>query len=309
MSHPPVVTIGMPVFNGERYLEETLDSLLGQDFTDFELLISDNGSTDLTEKICREATAADARVRYLRHDENRGAAWNYNHLVPLAAGRYFKWTGHDDLCDPTYLSRCVAALDDAGATAALAYPRTVLIDGDGERMRSYDDGLDLRDDSPAARLRGLLANLGLANAVFGVIRTDVLASTRLIGAYNLSDLVLLCELAIRGRFLEVPDELFHRRIHAGSSHEANPSLGGVREWFSGRATTGPVFERTRLVAEIVRASLIAPVPLADRAACVAALARTWGPRYARLLAVEWATAVPDGVRMLAARRTDGGSSR
>lgn len=302
MTATPTVTIGLPVFNGEQYLTQTLDSLLGQDLTDFELVISDNASTDATEEMCRAAAADDPRIRYLRHDRNRGAAWNYNHLVPLARGRYFKWAGHDDLCEPTYLTRCVAALDHAGPAAALAYPRTVLIDGDGEPMRSYDDGLDLRQATPHERLAGLLRELGLANAVFGVIRTEVLAATRLIGPYNLSDLVLLAELAIRGRFLEVADELFLRRIHKGSSHEANPSLGSVREWFSGRATTGPVFERTRLVTEITRACVAAPIPARERLACVGALARTWGPRYTKLIAVEWARAVPEGVRMLLARR-------
>jgi glycosyltransferase involved in cell wall biosynthesis len=303
MTAAPLVTLAMPVFNGERYLEETLASLLGQELTDFELVISDNGSTDTTEAICRTAAATDPRVIYHRHERNQGAAWNYNHLVGLARGRYIKWCGHDDICEPTHLVRCVDALEAAGPAAVLAYPRTVLINADGGRRRSYDDGLDLRDTAPHDRFAGLLRNLGLANAVFGLIRTDVLASTQLIGAYNLSDLVLLCELALRGQLLEVPEELFRRRMHAGSSHEANPTLSSVREWFSGREAKGPVFERTRLITEIVRAILRAPLTRAEQAACLAVLVRTWGPRYSKLIAVELVRAVPEGLRAAIPRRT------
>ena len=303
MTDRPPVTLAMPVFNGERYLEETLASLLGQELADFELVISDNGSTDCTEAICRAAAAADARITYHRHDRNRGAAWNYNHLVGLARGRYFKWCGHDDICEPTYLVRCVDALEAAGPAAVLAYPRTVLINADGAPRRSYDDGLDLRDTAPHDRFAGLLRNLGLANAVFGLIRTDTLRATQLIGAYNLSDLVLLCELALRGQMLEVPEELFRRRMHAGSSHEANPTLRSVREWFSGQAASGPIFERTRLIAEIVRAVLRAPLTRREQAACLGVLARTWGPRYTRLIAIELLRAAPEALRGALPRRT------
>jgi glycosyltransferase involved in cell wall biosynthesis len=292
----------MPVFNGERYLEETLASLLGQDFVDFELIISDNGSTDRTPAICQDAARGDERVRFHRHDENRGAAWNYNHLLTLAHGRYFKWCGHDDLCAPTYLDRCVEALETNGSSAVLAYPRTVLIDGAGQTIRSYEDGLDLRQPAPRARLRGLFRNLGLANAVFGLVRTDVLATTSVIGAYNRSDLVLLCELALRGQVLEVPEELFSRRIHAEASHRANPTARQAREWFTGRPAGGPVLPRSRFIVEIVRAILRAPIAPRERAACLGVLGWTWGPRYTKLIAAELVRAVPEVARSVTGRR-------
>jgi glycosyltransferase involved in cell wall biosynthesis len=298
----PLVSLAMPVFNGERYLEETLASLFDQDFTDFELIISDNGSTDRTPAICQDAAVRDDRIRFHRHDENHGAAWNYNHLVTLARGRYFKWCGHDDLCAPSYLDRCVEALETSGSSAVLAYPRTVLIDGAGETIRSYDDGLDLRQASARARLRALLRNLGLANAVFGLVRTDVLATTGVIGAYNRSDLVLLCELALRGQVLEIPDELFSRRIHPDASHRANPTARQAREWFTGRPAGGPVLPRTRFIAEIVRAIVRAPLAPEERVACLGVLTWTWGPRYTKLIAAELIRAVPDAVRSVATRR-------
>ena len=97
----PRVTIGLPVYNGENYLAEAIDSILGQTFTDFELIISDNASTDRTEEICRRYAAEDDRIRYFRHDRNRGASPNYNFTVEKARGEYFKWAAHDDVLHAT----------------------------------------------------------------------------------------------------------------------------------------------------------------------------------------------------------------
>ena len=112
----PRVTIGLPVFNGERFLRESVESVLGQDFGDLELLVADNASTDATLDIVHEFAAADRRVRVLRSDRNRGAAWNYNRLVGEARGELFRWHAHDDVLLPAAVQRCVTALDaDPGA--------------------------------------------------------------------------------------------------------------------------------------------------------------------------------------------------
>src|SRR5208282_399437 len=99
----PMVSIGLPVYNGEAYLRQVLDSVLAQTFSDFELIISDNASTDCTEAICREYAAADARIRYHRQARNRGATWNFRQVALLSSGQYFLWTSHDDLLAPTYI--------------------------------------------------------------------------------------------------------------------------------------------------------------------------------------------------------------
>jgi glycosyltransferase involved in cell wall biosynthesis len=106
----PKVTIGVPVYNGEKYLAAALDTLLAQSFEDFELIISDNASTDCTEEIARAYAARDGRVRYERSGANRGCAWNHNRVFALARGRYFRWAAHDDLCAPTLLARTVELL-------------------------------------------------------------------------------------------------------------------------------------------------------------------------------------------------------
>lgn len=93
---PPVVSIGMPVYNGEPFIREALDSLLDQTFTNFELIISDNASTDGTEAICREYASKDERIRYVRQTENRGALANFQFVLDEAVGEYFMWAAHDD---------------------------------------------------------------------------------------------------------------------------------------------------------------------------------------------------------------------
>ena len=100
----PKVSIGMPVYNGEGYIQSAIESILQQDFTDFELIISDNGSNDKTQAICKQFAQIDSRVIYHRSDRNRGAAWNYNRLFDLSRGEYFKWQAHDDLCRPQFIS-------------------------------------------------------------------------------------------------------------------------------------------------------------------------------------------------------------
>src|SRR4051794_21589581 len=111
MRSTPTLTIGLPVFNGARFVQETIDSVLAQTFTDFELLISDNASTDETEAIARSAADGDGRITYRRNEVNVGLARNLNLLVPLATGRLFKWAAADDVLRPTYLERCVATID------------------------------------------------------------------------------------------------------------------------------------------------------------------------------------------------------
>lgn len=249
------VTIGLPVFNGEPYLEEAIESILSQSFTDFELIIGDNASTDNTEAICRSYAERDDRVRYYRSDENRGAAWNYNRLVPLAHGEYFKWAAHDDLLAPGYLAACVKALD-AAPQAVLAYPRTAIIDEHGHLTHTYDDDLDLRMPRASQRFWGhmqVFRRMGECNAIFGLMRTDVLRTTGLIGPYVGSDMILLGELALRGEFHEIPERLFMRRDHPQTSIRSNPNLYERSSWFDPAARQKPVWPRWRWLAEYIYA--------------------------------------------------------
>jgi len=211
----PCVTIGLPVFNGENFLEEAIRSVLEQDDRDFELIIRDNASTDRTEEIARSAAAGDPRVRYLRSAENLGAAPNFNAIVPHARGRYFKWLAHDDVMAPGFLRRCVEALEeDAGSV--LACPRVRFIDTEGRPIEDYVSPFDTGNQDPTVRFREMLRG-HKCYEVFGVIRLAELRKTRLIGSYKHGDGVLLSHLALLGRFAEIPEPLFLSRRHEGQS--------------------------------------------------------------------------------------------
>ena len=133
----PKLSIGIPVFNGQEFLPELLDSLLGQTFKDFEILICDNTSSDRTPQICREYERHDSRIHYIRNARNLGAIANFNRVFELSTAPLFKWAAHDDLCAATFLARCVDALD-ADPSAALAYSRVAVIDENGRLV--LDDG-------------------------------------------------------------------------------------------------------------------------------------------------------------------------
>jgi glycosyltransferase involved in cell wall biosynthesis len=275
----PVVTVGVPLFNAATYLSGALDSLLAQTFERFEILISDNGSTDDTDAICRRYASMDSRIRYYRHETNRGAAWNHNFVILEARGRFFRHHHHDDLSEPRHLERCLAALEsDPGAV--LAYPRTTLIDSVGAVTGIYDDRLALGEDTPHARLKHLLENIYLCNAVLGLIRTDVLRQTALFGAYFSADHVLLAELAMRGRFIELKEPLFRRRIHPGKSTEANRTLRERAAFEDPQLANARFFlPNFRLFAERLKAVWNARIGLREKLLC-AGVVTAWQSGFA-----------------------------
>jgi glycosyltransferase involved in cell wall biosynthesis len=270
----PRVSIGMPVYNGERFLRETLDSILCQTYRDYELVISDNCSTDHTLEICKEYAARDPRIRLYVESTNRGAAWNYNRVVDLATGQYFKWAAHDDLLEPEYLAACVEVLDGQ-AGVVLSYPDDQDIDQDRnpiDRKRHSHIPMAERASAatPSRRLRDLMRLDYDCEQVFGLIRTDVLRKTRLIGPYTDSDRTLLVELGLYGTFVEVPRPLFLHRHHVDSSCRANPidrSWGDRAAWFDPRLQGKVLFSQWRQLREYVSAVHRAPLSPAEQARC------------------------------------------
>ncbi|TKB65207.1 MAG: glycosyltransferase family 2 protein [Nitrospira sp.] len=206
------VSVGIPVYNGERFLAQTIESILGQTYTSFELIISDNGSTDRTKEIGQAYASRDPRVKFVRSETNKGASWNYQRTFELGRGEYFRWAPSDDLFAPDSLAECVAALD-ASPDAVLCYPKTDIIDSQGQIVRPYEDNLDLRSPDPVERFRQGLAQIGLVNVIYGLMRSDALRKTRLMGTYVGADEVLVLELALYGKFLELPRSRFYRRMH------------------------------------------------------------------------------------------------
>lgn len=299
----PRVSVGMPTYNGARYLRQAIDSVLAQDLRDLELLISDNGSDDATGAIATAAAAADPRVRYERVPVNRGAAWNYNRVLEMARAPYFKWAADDDVCAPAFLRRCVEELERS-PSAVLAYPQTTLIDAGGEPMGDLDDGdLDLRDAGAVDRLARLLRHRVEWHPVFGVIRTGGLRRTRGIGAFPLADIAVLAELAMAGEFHQVPGRLFLRRYHDRRSIAANPSFKAHAAWYvPDRRPARPVLPNARLVRELLARAAEAPLPPAARARAAAVVLRHWAMPHWRHLGGEVKVAVRE---VVAAQRDRG----
>jgi glycosyltransferase involved in cell wall biosynthesis len=223
LAHRPRVSIGMPVFNSERYLEEALNSLLNQSFEDFEVVISDNASTDGTEEICRSYAAKDDRIRYIRNRTNHGIIYNFKQVFKLSSGEYFKWAAADDLCGRDYLLRAVEMLD-SDPSVVLVWGRTQRIDEEGKPVNMGHEISDLNSPEstyspdPVVRWRRLMHNIWWVDGPFyGVMRADLLAKTPIHRAHVSGDQMLIAEMCLFGRFYEIPEYLFFNRMHTAKT--------------------------------------------------------------------------------------------
>jgi len=273
----PRVTLGLPVFNGQRYLRDVIDSLLAQTFSDFELIISDNCSTDATPQICLDYQAMDSRIRYYRSLRNRGGAWNYNRVFALSSGQYFKWAADDDVYAPEFLEKCVRVLD-RDPSIALCYTKTNIIDQDGAVVGTHDyetthvHGMkNLSSKSPYMRFGDLISLLYPMQAIFGVIRRSTLERTQLMGNYIGSDRNLLVEIGLIGRIQEIPEYLFFYREHPRAYRnvspwwQPNPKL--LSKWWDPTRTQKIIYIYNLL--EYFRSVGYVQSSLLDRALCYA----------------------------------------
>ncbi|UCF19376.1 MAG: glycosyltransferase family 2 protein [Gemmatimonadota bacterium] len=258
----PRVTIGLPVYNGERFLGETIESILCQTFTDFLLVLSDNCSTDRTCEICQAYADKDERVKYVRQATNVGAAENYNWAFKEARSEFFKWAAADDLLGPDFLRRCIEVLD-GDPSLVIAYAKARFIDTDGKPLEVRDLGWHLVSEWPAERLAYVLSHGHWCNVVFGVIRREALARTSLIADYPGQDYRLLGELALIGKFYEVPAPLFLRRLHQGASSQ-NTELDWQLEFFTPQKEDRICLPRWSRSIDHARTIAGADLPLRDK---------------------------------------------
>ncbi|MBX2990363.1 MAG: glycosyltransferase family 2 protein [Bacteroidetes bacterium] len=262
----PLVSIGLPVHNGEEFLASAIESILSQTYSHFELIISDNASTDGTQAICRAFAALDNRVRYVRNKTNAGAARNYNATVERATGTYFKWASHDDLCRPTFIQRCVDVLETY-PEVVLAYPKTIIINESGNVINDrFEDLYNLRWKTPSRRYKAFTKTPLDCNPVFGLMRLSALRRTPGIGPYESSDRVLLGELALLGEIAEVPERLFLRRYHPHVSTFACKSKKEIAAWFD-PSSTGR-FTRLQRFVEYIRSIYRVHLSFGERFMCV-----------------------------------------
>ena len=214
----PSVSIGLPVRNGDEYLRTALDSLLAQDYRDFELNIWDNASDDGTSQICLEYARADSRIRFHRSDTNVGAAENFNRVFRISRGKYFMWAAHDDCWHPSYVSRCLEGLEQ-NHDAVLCASTVRFIDKCGVKL---DDAalrdltvrynrLNTRSMSLVERVKELSKTINWY-ALYGLIRADILRQTKLVRDAYGGDVLLLMELLFHGETVILADSLFEYRL-------------------------------------------------------------------------------------------------
>ena len=282
MSMIPRLSVGLPVYNSSAYVAQSIEAILGQTFDDFELIISDNASTDGTGDICREYASRDSRVRYFRQRRNIGLAPNHNFCVEQARGELFKWAAGDDLYARDLLEKCVAALD-AHPEVVLAHSWTAMIDGKGTFFQANSYPLRTSSTWAPERFRSLLNDSG-GDDDGGVMRKDVLLRTAMKESYHHADRTIIAELALYGRFYQVPEWLYFRRDHPDRAERAHPDVRARcanMDPRRGNAWLNPV---PRLIAEYVGAYVRmihrAPLTPAGRRECYQALAE-WMTRRAR----------------------------
>ena len=285
----PRLSIGLPVFNGEDYLDQSLDALLGQTYTDFELIISDNASTDSTADICRRYEKQDSRVRYIRQLRNIGSAPNHNFVFRQSRGELFKWAAADDLYARDLLQHCIEALDQH-PDAVLAHSWTAAIDTTGAVTQALEYPLATDVPSAPARFRSMLFGGDLAfgaicaDDMYGVIRSRVLHAVAPHGSYYHADRAIMAEISLHGPFYQVPKWLYFRRDHSDRPQYACPT---ARMWCANldpRRASRLRHPTVRLLAEYVygygTAISRAPLSLSERQACYRLLgqwaaARCW----------------------------------
>jgi glycosyltransferase involved in cell wall biosynthesis len=212
-----LVSIGMPVYNGESFIEEAINSLLSQDYAYFELIISDNASTDSTAEICKSYLKKDKRISYFRQKENIGAVKNFDFVLTQAKGKYFMWAACDDLWEPQFLSTMVQQID-RNRNCTIAFCKCDKIDSEGNKIRDYDQ---LGQIAAGSRFWSLInwfllsSTEGKANLIYGLFPAEVIREIGGMGKQLIPfDELVVFQMLLKGPFRISRKLLFHKRKRA-----------------------------------------------------------------------------------------------
>jgi glycosyltransferase involved in cell wall biosynthesis len=274
-----LVSIGLPVHNGESTVATAVRSVLDQQHERLELVISDNASSDGTEEICRDFAGSDGRVRYRRQPENIGLLGNFDYVLAHARGEYFKWLGDDDWMSPSYINRTVAVLAGDPSTLLVTTQQSFL-DLDGSVATSAYDAARLRSHRPVERFEEMLRLLNeshlLLDPLYGLMRRPQITAIPRVRMLH-EDEILAAKLALAGRFGHVEDVLSYRRFKPFSRRVVMAQRLGVPAWQARMATTLQCRELFRAVAD-------AELTPAERRQADAAILRFYLERQARTIA-------------------------
>ncbi len=266
-SATPMVTIGMPVYNAGKRIEQSIEDLLGQTFADFELIISDNASSDETGRICQTLAKQDDRIRYIRQGTNIGINENYNTVFRLARCKYFKWASANDRCHEQLVAKCVEVLEHH-PDVVLCFPRTRIIDSQDKVIQDCTEDLHLMDEDAPSRFVKLLDRMALNNTQNGVFRSDVLKFVLPMAPNLGSDLSMIGALTLHGKFYEHPEFMFHRRIdedsHTGLREQRKDAK--IDDYLFGRDGNPNVkdFRRLKYFSRLFGGVRLAPLPWRDK---------------------------------------------
>jgi len=235
-----LVSIGMPVYNGENYIREALESLLNQDYDNFEIVISDNASEDSTSTICENYCGKDRRIKYFKNSKNLGPELNFQRVLDLSVGEYFMWASHDDIWSSNYVSTLVEALK-LNKSCVLAYSSLHNVDNSGSLIREFPSINLLSENTDIVnRLERLLwfeESQGKANLLYGIIRTNILKiiGTKTWNSYGNwgSDYLLIFNIALYGDFIYVPNANFYKRLTEGKSVSTIEYFKSLHGYFQG----------------------------------------------------------------------------
>lgn len=273
----PLVTVGVPVYNGARFLDQTLQALADQDLADIEVIISDNGSTDATVAIAEEYVQADPRFRIMRSKANRGVPWNWNQVLGQARAPFFMWNAADDVVRPTHLARCRQALLDT-PEASIAFSRVVLVDVDDVVVGEMDDdGLDFVGRSPSQRVDHFLDRHVYQVIGFGgVMRTPTIRAMGGLPGYYGGDVALGVAMAMREPWVQVPEQLFLSRRHDAqtSKVQGGDVLDQVRA-YDPQWSRPVAFPQWYLNYRLLVEAATAPAPVLERGRAVGHVLRRW----------------------------------
>lgn len=260
ISHTPVVSVGLPVYNGERWLDEAIQSILDQTFHDLELIICDNASTDRTQEICKLWVQRDSRIRYYRNTSNIGLMPNHNLAFSHARGEFFQWFAYDDRLHPESIEKRIAILQKR-PDIVLVYSATEGIDSAGHETHTPQVSFDLDHDRVEDRFSRLMQNIPASEAViYGLIRRESLAHSLLLRNCLGADRCFLAELSLSGRMYKIPAVLFYRRLHDGNVVTSQDEPWRFRPDFSGKL----IFPHWRVKGEHVRTIIRSSQPFSTK---------------------------------------------
>jgi glycosyltransferase involved in cell wall biosynthesis len=296
----PTLSVGLAVYNGEKYLREAIESILTQTFADFELIISDNASSDGTQEICTEYASGDPRIRYHRNATNIGGANNENQTFRFSRGKYFRWAAHDDVCEPTLFEKTIDLLEE-NPDVVLCYCQSQAIDAEGKPLgiKSWNKA---SAPEPYRRFAALIRYDHHCEATYGVVRSEVMRRTRLQLNYTDSDRTLLAELSLYGRFVEIPEPLFRKRFHEGNVYD---DWRGRMAWFDEAFENKIVFPHWLQFGDYFVTIGRVPLSAYQKARCYAAMVPwfiLYGKSMAKDVLVALKTILARGVALLSGRR-------